>query len=328
MYVSRKLCLLSACVALAVVAVAAPAAAAPRPKPQQDHTAPTVPTNVHITAATEDTISLAWTASTDNSGSIHHYVTCYSGWLIPGAYCIWGSPTPPAKTITHLVPGKEFSFQVKAVDAAGNESALSAPVTGSTAPDVTPPTTPGNLRVTATTPSSVSLAWDRSSDRWSLTYQVLMDGAVVADAGDLAYRLRHLTPGTTHVFTVRAKDSSGNLSGESNAVTVPLAQSSDVTPPTTPANLTATQPPDDFCGTNMLQWEASSDNVDAQSAIEYEIYINGALRTVTAPGATWAAPYTFAGTNTWTVVAVDRSGNSSGASNPATLTVVQDPDLC
>ncbi len=43
----------------------------------------------------------------------------------PG-YCIWGSPVPPAKTVTGLVPGKEFSFRVKAVDAAGNESALSA----------------------------------------------------------------------------------------------------------------------------------------------------------------------------------------------------------
>ena len=70
-----------------------------------------MPTNVRITAATEDSISLAWTASTDNSGSIHHYVTCYSGWLIPGAYCIWGSPVPPAKTITGLVPGTEFSFR-------------------------------------------------------------------------------------------------------------------------------------------------------------------------------------------------------------------------
>ena len=78
----------------------------------------------------------------------------------------------------------------------------------------------------------------------------------------------------------------------------------------------------------MLQWGASTDNVDPQAAIEYEIYQNGSFRAVTAPGATWAAPYTFAGTNTWTVVAVDRSGNSSGVSNPATLTVQQDSGLC
>ncbi len=306
---------IGSCVALAALAVAVPASSAPRPKP--DSAAPSVPTNLRITGATEDTVSLAWTASTDNSGSIHHYVTCYSGWLIPGAYCIWGSPVPPAKTITGLVPGKEFSFRVKAVDAAGNESALSSPVTGSTAPDVTPPTAPANLRVTATTPSSVSLAWDRSTDGWGFGYQVLMDGEVVATTTELAFRARHLTPGTTHTLAVRARDTSGNLSPASNAVTVALAPSSDRTPPSTPTNLTATQPEDDFCGSNVLGWTASTDDVDPQSAIEYEIYLNGTLHGVTPPGLASAWRYTFEGTNTWTVVAVDRAGNSSGASNPA-----------
>ena len=314
-------------VMVAVVAFAAPAASAPRAK-QQDRTPPSVPTALRITAATEDSMALAWIASTDNSGSIHHYVTCYSGFMIPGAYCIWGPPDPPAKTVTGLVPGKEFTFRIKAVDTAGNESELSSPVNGSTAPDLTPPMTPGNLRVTATTPSSVSMAWDRSQDNWAFGYQVLRGGAVVASVGDVAFRDRHLVPGTTHVFTVRAKDSSGNLSGESNAVTVTLTPSSDVTPPTTPTNLTATQPADDFCGTNVLQWGASTDDLDAASAIEYELYLDGSLRGVTAPGASWAAPYTFGGTNTWTVVAVDRSGNSSGTSNQATVTVQLDQSLC
>ena len=78
----------------------------------------------------------------------------------------------------------------------------------------------------------------------------------------------------------------------------------------------------------MLRWDASNDDVDAQSAIEYEIYLHGSLFTVTPPGVAFAAPYTFAGTNTWTVVAVDRAGNSSGVSNAATLTVRLDQDLC
>lgn len=317
-----------ACIALAVLGNAVPAASAPRPKKPPDVTAPTVPTGLHITGVTEDTVSLAWNASTDNSGSIHHYVTCYSGYMIPGAYCIWGSPVPPAKTVTGLVPGREFSFRVKAVDAAGNESELSSPVTGSTTPDVTPPTTPANARVTATTPSSVSLAWDRSTNGWNFTYQVLMDGEVIGSTWDLTFRARYLTPGTTHTFAVRARDEAGNSSGASNAGTVALEPSSDQTPPTTPANSTATQPDDDFCGTNVLQWNASTDSVDPQAAIEYEIYLNGSLLLVTEPGATGSSPYTFEGTNTWTVVAVDRAGNSSGVSNPATLTVRLDQSLC
>jgi Fibronectin type III domain len=123
----------SACAALAVLAVADPASSAPRAGKGVDKMPPSVPANVRISAATEDSISLAWSASTDNSGSLHHYVTCYSGITIAAGGCLWGPPDPPAKTITGLVPGKEFSFRVKAVDASGNESELSAPVTGATA---------------------------------------------------------------------------------------------------------------------------------------------------------------------------------------------------
>jgi hypothetical protein len=118
------------------------------------------------------------------------------------------------------------------------------------------------------------------------------------------------------------------VSADSNAVSVALEASSDRTAPTTPTNLTASQPPDDFCGTNVLTWDASTDDVDAQSAIEYELYLNGSLFDVTPPGIAYAAPYTPPGTNTWTVVAVDRAGNSSGASDPATLTVRADQNLC
>ena len=88
------------------------------------------------------------------------------------------------------------------------------------------------------------------------------------------------------------------------------------------------QPADDFCGSNVLAWGASTDNADPQSAIEYEVYLNGVLRHVTAPGLASAWLYTFEGTNTWTVVAVDRAGNSSGMSNPVTLTVRLDQSLC
>jgi len=78
----------------------------------------------------------------------------------------------------------------------------------------------------------------------------------------------------------------------------------------------------------VLQWDASTDDVDAQSAIEYQIYLNGSRFTVGEPGVAFASLYTFAGTNTWTVVAVDRSGNSSGASDAATLTARVDESLC
>src|SRR5215217_3302378 len=197
-------------VALAVLAVAAPCASAAA----RDRTPPRTPTNVRVVAVTEDTITIAWNASTDNSGTIHAYIA-------GGIYHAGDSTT---KTFTGLVPNSTQTYRVQAMDPSGNLSPLSEPVTATTAPDATTPTTPTNLRVTDTGISTVSLASDRSSDRCSLSYEALMDGQVLAAAaqpfvGTPFTTLRKIPPGS-HVFEVRARDNSGNISGLSNSVTV------------------------------------------------------------------------------------------------------------
>jgi chitodextrinase len=311
---------LACCALLAVFAVLAPAASA-KPPQKGDNTPPTTPTNVRVVGVTEDSITIAWNASTDNSGSLHAYIA--GGIYHPG--------TSTTKTFTGLVPNTTRTYYVQAIDPSGNMSGLSDPVTATTAPDTTAPTTPTNLKVTGTGISTVSLTWDRSSDRWSFGYEVLMNGAVLASAahpftGTPSITLRKIPPGI-HTFTVRARDTSGNVSGESNEVTVPLAGNGDSTPPEVPTDLTA-EDFNDNCGSVILRWTQSTDNVDAQSEIEYEIYLNGRFFLLTAPGASWKGLYSPAGTNTWTVVAVDRAGNSSVPSNPATVTTFVDPNLC
>jgi chitodextrinase len=297
---------------LAVLAVAAPTAAAAG----RDRTPPSTPTGLRVVSVTEDSLTLSWNRSTDNSGSIHAYI-------VNG---LWHPGTSTTKTMTGLVPNFTQAYRVQAIDAAGNYSAPSAPLTATTAPDVTPPTTPANLRVTGTTLSTVSLAWDRSTDRWSFGYDVLMDGQVTASASNASTTVRNVAPGSTHVWTVRARDYSGNISPSSNAGTVTQPASADTTPPSPPSNLTAVSL-DDFCGSQILNWGQSTDDTDPQSAIEYEIFLNGRFFTLNPPGSS-AFLYTVSGTNTWTVVAVDRSGNHSAPSNPATVTVVADEMLC
>jgi chitodextrinase len=304
---------LACCAVLVAFAVLAPAASAAG----RDRTPPTVPTNVRVVGVTEDTITIAWNASTDNSATIHAYIA-------GGIYHPGNSTT---KTFTGLVPNWTQTYRVQAMDPSRNESALSAPVTATTAPDRTAPTTPANLRVTGTGTSTVSLAWDRSSDRWSFSYEVLMDGVVRESASSTSTTLRTIAPGSTHTFQVRARDNSGNVSGVSNAVTVTLAPNGDVTPPTAPSNLTV-EDLNDNCGSQILRWTASSDDTDPPWAIEYELYLNGRFWDLTAPGARWSDQYTQPGTNTWTVVAVDRAGNRSGPSNAVTLTIVADQNLC
>ena len=309
---------LTCCAVLAVLAALAPVASA---GPRRDNTPPTTPTNVRVVSVTEDSITIAWDASTDNSGKLHAYI----------AGGIYHSPTSTTKTFTGLVPNTTRTYFVQAIDPSGNMSGLSEPVTATTASDTTAPTTPANLRVTATGISTVSLAWDRSSDHWSFVYDVLMDGALVTTVphpymGTPTAFLRKIRPGT-HTFVVRARDTAGNRSGDSNPVTVVLDGNGDSTPPSAPANLEV-EDFDDNCGSLILRWSPSTDNLDDPSQIEYELHRNGGLAHVTPPGATWLGIYTIAGPQTWTAVAVDRAGNMSAPSNAVSLTVTVNPDLC
>jgi endoglucanase len=90
---------------------------------------PTVPTNVTVTGTTSSSISLSWTASTDDVGVVGYRV--YEG------ASIVASPTGTSATISGLAPSTSHTYAVTARDAAGNESPRSTPVTGTTRPGTT-----------------------------------------------------------------------------------------------------------------------------------------------------------------------------------------------
>ncbi|MGW2652542.1 glycoside hydrolase family 6 protein [Streptomyces sp. NPDC001478] len=83
-----------------------------------DTQAPTAPTGVTATAKTSSSVSLSWTASTDNTG-----VTGYD--VYRGGVKV-GSSTTTSYTDSGLTASTAYSYTVKARDAAGNVSAASA----------------------------------------------------------------------------------------------------------------------------------------------------------------------------------------------------------
>jgi hypothetical protein len=295
------------------LAVMAPlASAAPR-----DRTPPTTPTGLHVTGKTPHSVSLAWNPSTDNRGEfrLRYIVVDSRGW----STLVWHPKT--TVTITWLTPGSTYSFHVYAEDASWNRSGNSNTVTESVPFDTTPPTAPV-LSVTRVTPSQVSLAWTASVDEipFGTGYRLLLDGALAPNVmwGYLQATVRHLAPGTTHSFTVEASDQAGNVAA-SNTETVTTEISDDTTPPTAPTNLRHTDLNWDCEVT--LAWDQSTDNDDPQSAIEYEIYLNGVFADLTA-GTGSILTYGFRGSepSTFALFAVDRSGNVSASSNTITLT--------
>lgn len=89
-----------------------------------DTEAPSTPTNLIVTGSTSSTISLSWTASTDNI-MVATYDIYLDGTLKT-------SSSSNSITITGLNPSTTYSFYVKAKDAAGNTSNQSNTTTGTT----------------------------------------------------------------------------------------------------------------------------------------------------------------------------------------------------
>lgn len=87
--------------------------------------------------------------------------------------------------------------------------------------DTTAPSAPGNLHSTGTTASSVSLAWNASTDNVGVTgYLVYQGGTQVASVTGTSATVSGLAASTGYTFTVKARDAANNVSAASNAVTV------------------------------------------------------------------------------------------------------------
>jgi hypothetical protein len=300
---------------LALVVVGS-AAAGRKPAPTTgDKTPPTTPTNLRATDVGQESVTLAWDASTDNSGSVTYVVyKDGQGFTVPQGQTTY--------TIDWLSPGRTYSFYVRAYDKALNGSAPSNTVTVTTHPDTIPPTAP-ELSGFVRGPSQVSLTWTRSTDDvtwWSLGYRVFVNGAPATAHVNWYWErqvvLRHLTPATTYTFTVEANDFNGNTT-MSNAVTLTTDPSNDVTPPSVPTNVRIVES-NGGCEF-WVGWTQSTDDTDPQHLIEYEIYVNGVLSPL-AVGAGIDRDFVYgtASVNEFTVKAVDQAGNTSAASNAAT----------
>ena len=275
----------------------------------RDRKPPTRPTNLHVTATTPYSVSLAWNPSTDNSGSFSYRVLVWG-------YANTVPQTQTTFTWTSTVAGNTYQFYVYAVDDAGNRSQNSNTVTITLPDDTVPPTAP-EISATEVGPRYVKLAWSSIDDSPELRYWIFRDGSLVigptTNSSGLVYPL---AAETTYNFTAQARDSEGNWStvGEPFTVTTGPAPK-DSAPPTSPTNVQ----PEQFADTEFhIHWTQSTDGVDPQFIIRYDVYVNGQLADV-AIGAsrTSSIVYLVHGENTISVIAVDSSGN---ASEPATIT--------
>ncbi|MEV0351026.1 fibronectin type III domain-containing protein [Nonomuraea sp. NPDC050680] len=125
-----------------------------------------------------------------------------------------------SKTLTATYRASDLSGAASVRVAGWNTGTLTVPAGQSGPPDTEQPSVPGNLHTTAKTSTSVSLAWDTSTDNTGVTGYDVYNGTTLATTvtGTTA-TVSGLTAATSYTFTVKARDAAGNTSDASNAVT-------------------------------------------------------------------------------------------------------------
>ena len=190
-------------------------------------------------------------------------------------------------------------------------------VFGST--DTQAPTTPGNVHATSVGSTSVTLAWNASTDNVGVVaYDIYTDGNLLTTAPGTvtSFKINGLTPNTTYRLSLDARDGAGNVSIGSNQAVVTTAASSDTIAPTAPTNLKVIST---TSSTASLSWTASTDNVGVTSydVLNAGVALNGGPITGTTYTVTGLASST---TYKLTVVAHDAAGNTSLPSNQISAT--------
>jgi chitinase len=175
--------------------------------------------------------------------------------------------------------------------------------------DTTTPSVPTGLAVAGQTSSSVSLAWNASTDNAGGSgvagYDVFRNGALLASPTLTSFTNTGIPPGT-YTFTVRARDVAGNASAQSPPLSVTIGEQPVCT--TIPSVPTGLVSPSQTSSSASLSWNAST--APTGCTIQYRVFQNGTqVTTVAAPSATISGlaastAYSF------TVAATDQAGTS------------------
>ena len=181
--------------------------------------------------------------------------------------------------------------------------------------DSQPPTAPTNVRVAGATASSVTVAWNASTDNVGVAGYYVYNGGTRfrVSASTLNYTFTGLTCGTTVNVSVVAYDRAGNRSAPGTA-TVATAACPDAQPPTPPTNFSLTWR---TANGMAVSWSPSFDNVGVTG---YDVYQGSTLMTTTYLTSATLSGLACGTTYSLAVDAFDAAGNHSTRSTMSVAT--------
>jgi fibronectin type 3 domain-containing protein len=285
---------------------------------------------VVATGVSGSQINVSWTASTDNAA-----VTGYRIERCTGAGCTAftqiATPSTNAYSDTGLTNATNYTYRVRATDAAGNLSGYSVTASATTL-DSQAPTAPTGLSATAASSSQITLSWAASTDNVGVAgYRVERCQGVgctafaqIAAPSSTSFNDTGLGTVTSYSYRVQAVDAANNASGYSNTAT---AVTLDTQAPTLPTGLTATAASSSQIN---LTWTASTDNVGVTGYLVERCAGVGCttFAQIATPTATTLinVGLTPSTTYTYRVRATDAASNLSGYSATASAITNAPPD--
>jgi len=246
--------------------------------------APTVPESVRALGSRSDEIIVVWDPSEDDV-AVKEYIVVRDGERI--------ASTPyPVYTDSQLLSIQPYSYEIIAVDFAGNRSVASLPVLASPLlidDDIAPPA-PTRLVELATTGSSIQILWGHSDISDVVRFNVYR-GSSAQMINDILLRVTStfvldtaVEEGETYCYQVQAVDASNNLS-ERSAVLCVTAKSAG--PSTSSANtpLPTWNVPDDLDSLSCEQSVLKTQVLQGLTVLTQGCYVVPETLTI-GPGAT------------------------------------------
>jgi len=268
---------------------------------------PTAPGGLSGVAKSATQVDLSWTDNSSNETGFRIFRNGVE--LLPSPK---GGVNLTTFSDTGLACGTTYSYEVRAVNAAGDSAGTTVTVTTPSCASGSP-TAPVGLTSVAKSPTQADLAWtDNSSNETG--FKIYRNGVLITttDAGVTTFSDTGLACGTTYMYEIKAVNASGDSAGTTVTVSTPACASGA---PAAPGGLTATAVSQTQI--NLLWIDNSSDETG------FRIFRNGAeLLPSPKAGAnvtTFSDTGVICGTTyTYTVKATNAAGDSAGVTATAT----------
>lgn len=194
--------------------------------PVLDTESPSAPANLAVSNLAQSSLTLSWTASSDNVG-VAGYDVYQNGSKINGATIVGTN-----YNVSGLFAATNYAFYVLAKDATGNTA--NSNILNVTTPDTQAPSAPANLAVSNLSQTSLTLSWTASNDNVGVIgYDVYQDGIKI-NASNIAgtnFNVTGLNAATAYSYYVIAKDAANNNSVASatlNVTTLSATNSNEI----------------------------------------------------------------------------------------------------